>query len=62
MDLYPETELDQGMLESFLTMEEAADYMATHPLNEPENLLSDAEKAKATEEVKKIYGKLKNKK
>ena len=62
MDLYPESDPDQDMVNNFLIMEEAADYMANHPLNDPEHPMTEEEKAKANAGVKKIYSKLKNQK
>ena len=56
---YPETEPQKDMLEFNRIMDEAGDYMGTHPLTDLENPASNKEKTKSEEKVKTIYKKTK---
>ncbi len=58
MFIYPETESNQYMLEFYKIMDEASNFIATHPLNDPENPVSLEEKERCERELKSIYAKL----
>ena len=58
MNQYPETEPAQSMLYFYEVMEEASAFMAAHPLNDPENPVTPAEKELYEKELKSIYAKL----
>ena len=56
---YPETESNQYMLEFYKIMDEASNYIANHPLNDPENPVTPEEKERCEKELRNIYAKLK---
>lgn len=55
---YPETEPDKEMLQYLKILDEAEDYMGTHPLDDPEHPVSEKYKEKCEETLKQILGKL----
>ena len=55
---YPETESNPSMLKFQAVMDEASDFMGTHPLNDPEHPVTEKQKEEYSNELRKIYAKL----
>ncbi len=55
---YPESENDKSMLRVHEIMDEASNFMATHPLNDPEHPVTEKQKEEYSNELRRIYAKL----
>lgn len=58
MSKYPKSEPQKAMLKFSMAMGEAGDYMGSHPLNDPENPVTEKEKKKHIKKLKKIQSKM----
>ncbi|MBQ8139870.1 MAG: helix-turn-helix domain-containing protein [Lachnospiraceae bacterium] len=55
---YPESDNDKSLLKVLEIMDEASNFMGTHPLNDPEHPVTEKQKEEYSNELRRIYAKL----
>ena len=55
---YPESESNKSLLRYKAVMDEAHDFMESHPLNDPEHPVTEKQKEDYSNELRRIYAKL----
>ena len=55
---YPESGNDKSLLKVLEIMDEASNFMGTHPLNDPEHPVTEKQKEEYSNELRRIYAKL----